>query len=284
MPQGLSIHIGVNEVDPTHYKKPDGTGWTGELTACEVDARAMQAIAEDRGFTTTLLLTKHATTTAVRDALVAAAKELKTGDMLLVTYSGHGGQVPDRNYEEGADARDETWVLYDQELVDDELYALWSGFKRGVRILVLSDSCHSGTVVKEAYDALMDAPATRGFFGDGTPRFRNLPPDVEEETYRQHKSLYDGIQQAHQSGDLVKVGASIILISGCQDNQLSLDGEDNGYFTASLLTVWDEGRFRGGLRRFHREIAGLMPPWQSPNLFWVGKREPGFERKHPFTI
>jgi hypothetical protein len=48
--------------------------------------------------------------------------------------------------------------------------------------------------------------------------------------------------------------------------------------------VWDEGRFRGGLRRFHREIAGLMPPWQSPNLFWVGKREPGFERKHPFTI
>jgi len=59
---------------------------------------------------------------------------------------------------------DETWVLYDRQLVDDELYKIWSKFKPGVRILVLSDSCHSGTVPR-------DIPA---FLGNG-PRPRAMP-------------------------------------------------------------------------------------------------------------
>jgi hypothetical protein len=41
---------------------------------------------------------------------------------------------------------DETWVCYDRQLIDDQLYELWGKFKASVRILVLSDSCHSGTV------------------------------------------------------------------------------------------------------------------------------------------
>ena len=59
---------------------------------------------------------------------------------------------------------EETWVLYDRQLVDDELYKIWSKFKPGVRILVLSDSCHNGTVTR-------DIPA---FLGNG-PRPRAMP-------------------------------------------------------------------------------------------------------------
>lgn len=44
---------------------------------------------------------------------------------------------------------DETWVLYDRQLVDDELYKIWSKFKPLVRILVFSDSCHNGTVTRD---------------------------------------------------------------------------------------------------------------------------------------
>ena len=47
-----------------------------------------------------------------------------------------------------ADKQDETWCLYDGQLIDDELYFELSKFAPGVRILVLSDSCHSGTVVR----------------------------------------------------------------------------------------------------------------------------------------
>jgi hypothetical protein len=43
-PKGLSVHIGLNAVSAKHYE-----GWSGELTACEFDARDMAAIAKARG-------------------------------------------------------------------------------------------------------------------------------------------------------------------------------------------------------------------------------------------
>jgi hypothetical protein len=279
MPQGISINIGLNRVDLAHYG-----GWDGQLTACEADARDLQAIAQAQGFATTLILTADGTAQAVTDALTRAAADLVDGDTLLVTYSGHGGQVPDTNGEEGADAMDETWVLYDRQLVDDELYALWAAFKPGVRVFVLSDSCHSGTVVRDAYDALAAVPAARTLTGSEELRFRALPPEVQDATYAGHQALYDGIQRSFPSGDRVDVAASIVLISGCQDNQLSADGDRNGLFTQRLREVWADGGFTGGYRRFHRQIAGKMPPWQSPNYFTVGVRNQRFERQRPFTV
>jgi hypothetical protein len=37
--------------------------------------------------------------------------------------------------------------------------------------------------------------------------------------------------------------ATILLLSGCQDNQLSHDGAFNGLFTSQLLKVWKNGLF-----------------------------------------
>ena len=74
---------------------------------------------------------------------------LVSGDILLLTYSGHGGQIPDVTGEE-TDKLDETWCLYDGQLIDDEMYLELSRFAAGVRVLVFSDSCHSGTVVRAA--------------------------------------------------------------------------------------------------------------------------------------
>jgi hypothetical protein len=54
MPQGISVHIGLNSVDPRHYE-----GWDGKLTACEADAKDMQALAKKQKFSSsTLLLTR----------------------------------------------------------------------------------------------------------------------------------------------------------------------------------------------------------------------------------
>jgi hypothetical protein len=47
-----------------------------------------------------------------------------------------------------ADQYDETWMLYDRMLVDDELWALWAELPEGSRIVLFSDSSHSGTVSK----------------------------------------------------------------------------------------------------------------------------------------
>ena len=140
---GMSLHLGLNAVDPGHYG-----GWTGDLTACEFDANDMAAVAGAAGMKSTTLLTKAATRAKVRGALRDAAKKLKAGDLFFLSYSGHGGQVPDVSGDED-DKKDETWCLYDGQLIDDELYLDLAAFQKGVRILVLSDSCHSGTVARK---------------------------------------------------------------------------------------------------------------------------------------
>ncbi|MFZ1504119.1 MAG: caspase family protein, partial [Nitrospira sp.] len=115
-PKGLSLHIGLNAVSPAAYG-----GWSGDLAACEFDAKDMAAIATSRGLKATLLLTKQGTRAKTLAAMRKAAKTLRKGDFFFLTYSGHGGQVPDVTGEE-TDKQDETWCLFDGQLIDDELY------------------------------------------------------------------------------------------------------------------------------------------------------------------
>jgi hypothetical protein len=269
MSTGISIHLGLNQVDPAQYE-----GWDGALAACEADARDMRALAKTQGFdTAAFLLSGQATAGALTQALADAAKRLRKGDILFLTCSGHGGQVKDTNNDEGDDRMDETWVLFDRQFVDDELYDIWSSFKPGVRILVLSDSCHSGSVTRVVPPFL-----------EGGPRRRAMPREVGKKVEKAHRSLYRSIQEAHPKGDKVKVRATVLLISGCMDNQYSMDGDRNGAYTAALKRVWAGGKFSGNYRAFRNRIASLMDESQSPNYFVVGAPNAVFEAQRPFTI
>src|SRR3954453_23956431 len=96
MSQGISVHVGLNSVDPNQYE-----GWDGQLTACEADAKDMAALAKKQGFkSSALLLTNDATAKGVSDTILGAAKTLKAGDLFFLSYSGHGGQVKDTNQDE----------------------------------------------------------------------------------------------------------------------------------------------------------------------------------------
>ena len=275
MATGMSIHIGLNFVDPGHYG-----GWDGKLKGCENDARAMEAIAKKQKFATNLLLNEQATTEAVKTAIVGAATRLKNGDTLLLTYSGHGAKVPDLNDDERADQLDETWVLYDRQLIDDELYALWGRFENGVRILLLTDCCHSGT----ASVRLVSSSLFAGMSDMNPPEPRAMPYNVCQRTYQANQADYDQIQADNPQGDRVGIGASVIVISGCQDNQASLDGLQNGVFTGALLKTWSGGKFKGNIRTFHRSILNKIGFYQSPAYFKVGSSNSSFERQRPFTI
>lgn len=268
MPKGMSIHIGLNLVDPVHYQ-----GWDGALGACEADAKDMYALAKKQGFQARPpILTRSATAQTVIDALTRAAEKLEKGDILFVTYSGHGGQTRDRNGDEG-DEMDETWVLFDRQLVDDEIYKIWGKFRSGVRILVLSDSCHSGSVTRDVPD-----------FIDGGPRRRIMPGYVRKKVDRKQKKLYEAVQKRSGSAENAKIGASVLLISGCMDNQYSLDGERNGAFTGALKSVWKGGGFKGNYRNFRDRIRAKLPNTQSPNYFFIGAPHPKFEAQTPFTV
>jgi metacaspase-1 len=275
MAKGMSLHIGLNHVDPNHYQ-----GWDGQLKGCVQDATDMAAIARKQKFAVSMLLNEQATADAVKVAISTVAGQLKSGDTFLLTYSGHGGQVPDTNGDEMEDKQDETWVLFDRQLVDDELFALWGRFEAGVRVLMLSDSCHSGSVARE----FLRGSRAAGMPAANAPRPRAMPEEVGDRTYEANQLFYDQIQTDNPQGERVGIGASIVLISGCQDNQVSLDGAKNGVFTGALLKVWAKGRFSGGLPQFHKAIQLRIEDFQSPNYMKLGPASATFERQKPFTI
>jgi hypothetical protein len=143
-------------------------------------------------------------------------------------------------------------------------------------VLVVDDSSVSGTVRRDVL-SFVDP------LDDDTPRTKALPPDVASETYRSHSSLYDEIQQSHASGEEAAIPAAVMIISGCAESQLAVDGSPNGLFTAALLRVWDKGGFKGDYRAFVREITARMPPTQSPVLTQRGSGKP-FVRQRPFSL
>jgi hypothetical protein len=243
----------------------------------------MKEIAEAQNFESiTVLLNEEGTREAVSQSIADASEKLESGDMLFISYSGHGASIPDENADE-EDGKDESWCLFDGYLLDDELYALWTRFVEGVRIMVVSDSCHSGTVTKVA----------PGVDPESMIVSKNFPEEEAERVYIEHKSFYLKVKaEAAESKDK-EVKASIKLIAGCQDVESSyvLPNDENSLLTMEINRVWDAGQFVGTTPEFFEEIrAGVKAIasenriYQEPNLYDVGKTNESFNTQKPFGI
>ncbi|ATE59010.1 caspase family protein [Thauera sinica] len=279
--RGWSVHVGLNRIDAAHY------GGEGQLFGCHFDVEDMERIAAERGFDKrTVLLDEQATRDAVKNAVADAAAELKAGDVFMLTYAGHGSQVPDFNSDED-DGADETLCLYDGMLIDDEIYELWSKFADDVRIVMISDSCHSGSVSRAARPVQSDAD-------EGKPevRTRLLPPALAARAFRSHRDFYMELGRQHRGPDervLIReldmpLRCPVLLLAGCQDNQESQDGVGNGRFTQELLRVWDEGRFQGDWNSLVTRIVAKMPETQTPRLTLIGRSPGVLAAEGPFSI
>jgi hypothetical protein len=104
--------------------------------------------------------------------------------------------------------------------------------------------------------------------------------------YLANKKFYDGISAREELSDAKNhVAASVILLSGCQDNQLSMDGPFNGAFTGALKAVWNGGKYNGGYDRFISAVrASLNNPTQSPGIFRIGAADAAFDAQQPFLV
>jgi hypothetical protein len=275
MPKGYAIVLGLNHVDPSHYD-----GWDGALAQPENDAVAIHKIASDNGLISKIFLGNDVTRDNVITSIRAASRKLTGGDFLFVYYSGHGGQLPDMDGDE-EDGLDETWCLFDGELIDDELHLLWSEFKKDVRILVISDSCHSGTVTK--------APV-----GESEPEGcvkKEMPMEYVRKTYLKNKSFYDNLalELMEAGANEKEVQAGVLLISGCRDEQSSYAFifDENSAFTTALLKVLRTKPSIDYLS-LHKEITDelivRLKGKQTPNLYETGQLEPAFPEQDFLTI
>jgi hypothetical protein len=83
-----------------------------------------------------------------------------TSRYLMVYYTGHGGSVKDLSGDE-ADGMDEALVFDDGFLIDDKLIKLLreSGKPANLKICLLNDCCHSGSIYDLSSDPAKGQPA-----------------------------------------------------------------------------------------------------------------------------
>ncbi len=272
MPKGISLHIGLNRVDPVRYG-----GWDGYLASCEADMDAMAAICSGQGFETSHLPTAQATWDGVSAAVRDAAARLRTGDTFVITYAGHGGTFEDEGNDE-EDGRDETWCLFDGQVLDDELYELWHLFVAGVRVLVVSDSCHSATVARKIAGRIDLLESLRPPAPDLTPRL--MPSAVAESTHDALKIRFDAARARAPAG---KPGCALVLLGACQDDELSWGDDENGLFTRALMQTWSRPDLAPGYPALTAATAARLTR-QRPNCMTLGTTDPAFLNGRVFTL
>lgn len=262
-PTGYSFHFGLNAVDPVHYQ-----GWAGYLQGCENDARDMAKIARSAGLHTQLMLTAQCTRAALIQAWERAINTARAGDLLLFTYSGHGGQIPSDDHDE-IDGLDETMCLYDAEWLDNETQVMLQRIPNGVRTLLIFDKCHAGTD-----DKLVNRGASP----------KAMPTQMSRRVYNAHQNFYRTIAAQIKAIVSRPLAATVLTLGASQDSQVAADGTDNGLFTASLKAAWSHGAFRGNYQDFYQTTKELMPAVQQPSFHIEGPLAQSFQNEQPFTI
>jgi hypothetical protein len=255
-----ALCVGINDYP--------GTG--SDLSGCVNDANDWRVALASRGFAAERLLNREATGKAIRGRIGAILGTAEAGDLVVVTYSGHGSFVPDRNGDE-PDGTDECWCPYDitrnGPVTDDELFTIYSRRRPGVKLVVISDSCHSGSVSRFAP---IRTPPTTTARRAPQRKVRFLPP-MAFLSRRDVVSL--GARRAvRRSSPPGRYAA--LLLSGCQDTEYSFDawfrGRPNGAFTFVALKALKSLSARATYQNWHEAIRRDLPSQQypqSPNLF-----------------
>lgn len=138
------------------------------------------------------------------------------GDILYFHYSGHGMLTQRQNtinimYPNASDCIIPTDVLagggYDpsKEITDDEWWQIVSTIPAGITLFAVFDSCHSGTQMELAYSMIL------------TP---GIPGTFHLQDIERHP----------------ETAANVVMLSGCKDDQTSLDAVDNLGRPAGALT------------------------------------------------
>lgn len=250
-----SLHIGINDYPGTNQ----------DLRGCVNDAKDWQQALGQRGFgDQALLLNQQATKANIVAALEKIVGATGSEDLAIITYSGHGTWIPDTNGDE-PDGRDEAWCAHDAGkgnlVTDDELYDIVAERERGARIVLLSDSCHSGSVSRFA-----------GWLDDekdeGKRTIRFLAP--EHHLTEKQKRTAVHFQQAPVRS---RVKNAALCISGCRDHEFSYDatfrGRPNGAFTfvalRALQQLPETANYQDWWRLIRRQLPSVSYP-QTPIL------------------
>lgn len=235
----------------------DYPGTDSDLSGCINDAEDWATALSARGFTVQKLLNGSASKARMVDAIEKLLGSAPASSTCVITYSGHGTWAPDDSGDE-PDGRDEGLCPHDIDtvgpLLDDEIRVLFTNRPAGVKLILLSDSCHSGSV-------------TRGDDSDvdpEMPRARFLPPA----TWLKGKGLPKSNAPLSATTNGLANAGTDVLISGCTDKQFSWDtsfgGRPNGAFTYYALKTLDKLPPGATYESWFKAIRSYLPSTRCP--------------------
>lgn len=230
----------------------DYPGNNNDLRGCVNDVVEWAKVLKARGFQVQTLIDKKATKAAMVKGINDLIRGSEPGDVAVLQFSGHGSWVPDTDGDE-EDLRDEVLCPCDiganSFLSDDELHVLFSRKRQDVRLVFLSDSCHSGTVSRVAPAIGVQAKP---------PMVKFLPP--EEFLPASKLRIARHVARSRPAGPKPH---QALLISGCEDVQTSADaylgGRFHGAFTFYALRALKTLPAKATYRDWHRAIRKLLP-------------------------
>jgi len=232
-----ALLVGIN------YNMDPGAKLNGCINDAKSMARYLQVMCRFRPDQITVVTDENLRTIGQvgRDGLVELLYDLCLAswkedlDLAVFHYSGHGSQSRDLDAEE-LDGMDEGIVPVDYRtrglILDDLLTKVISKFNPKTKVVCFFDACHSGTI--------LDLPFA----------------------YDMRKASASG-QRPGQAG--AATGPKVYCISGCRDDQVSMDAMDPmtrqaaGAMTACALKILSEkGRMGYPLLAFQEDLNKLL--------------------------
>ena len=157
-PSGGQVHALVIGIDDYVTQRP--------LKGAVADATDIAtALRRARVSNLMILIDRQATRQAILAAIDRLAADAKAGDLVFISFAGHGAQLPEITPGSNANGMDEIFVLpnFDtrgpataERILDKEINALLARFeRRGVYSLFVADTCHGGGLTRSV-DARAD--------------------------------------------------------------------------------------------------------------------------------
>ena len=225
----FALAVGLTHVDPAFYR-----GWSGACPGSDVDVSIFAEMCATEDVPHWILRNDEATLRGITARAKTAVQSLAPDGLLILYFSGHGGQLREAVAGSEPDGQDETICLWDGPLRDDEVWTLLQQIPAGIRVWMITDSCNSGTNYRGVHDY------ASGIAARATREGRD-PSAV-----------------------------SLLHWGGCGDGESSWGSAQGGHVTTALVDAWDRGQ---SYATWFEGAARVTPKTQVPTCAIVGEAD-----------
>jgi hypothetical protein len=241
-----AVCVGINDYPGTY----------NDLKGCVNDANDWVGLLReyfDFGDNITLMTDAEATKANILSALGDLVASAKSGDVVVFTYSGHGTWVYDQGERDESDNRDEAICAYDGNIIDDEIRSVIRKIDQGANFVIISDSCHSGSVTRSILKRTYDTAKETTQYA---PKPRYMPPSDDIDALR------TAIVPVRRRFLYPESGMPELLLTGCNATEYSydayIDGRYNGAMTALAIRIMKNNPKQTFID-FHKMLRQLLP-------------------------